>query len=286
MAGRRVSLEICLRERRSKACAWWTSRRCSPVRPPVGPWRNTAPTWSKLNNPREEGAGFHFSIHRYHTDVNRGKRSVLVDLKAAAGQAILADLVDRADVLIQNFRPGRRRATGRVRGAGACETARSRVRDDQRVRPAGAMDGLARATKYRLRPQRGCAYAGDARPAGQPYAVNDYGTDCSARSRRDWRCCTASRTGHGLNVEAALSYTATVLQSAALHAPAAFDPDSWAGRQSSGCSVQLTAGCSSALGTDQAASLPADYGSASIDDGWRGLRPRASVRSDSCRWRS
>ena len=37
--------------------------------------------------------------------VNRGKRSIAVDLKTATGKAIITDLVARADVLIENFRP-------------------------------------------------------------------------------------------------------------------------------------------------------------------------------------
>ncbi len=37
---------------------------------------------------------------------NRGKRSIAVDLKSAAGKKVLFDLVSDADVLIQNFRPG------------------------------------------------------------------------------------------------------------------------------------------------------------------------------------
>ena len=38
--------------------------------------------------------------------VNRNKRSVAIDLKAERGRAVFHDLVQRADVLIQNFRPG------------------------------------------------------------------------------------------------------------------------------------------------------------------------------------
>jgi crotonobetainyl-CoA:carnitine CoA-transferase CaiB-like acyl-CoA transferase len=37
---------------------------------------------------------------------NRNKRSVVIDLKSAAGKAQLLALIDGADVLIENFRPG------------------------------------------------------------------------------------------------------------------------------------------------------------------------------------
>jgi crotonobetainyl-CoA:carnitine CoA-transferase CaiB-like acyl-CoA transferase len=40
------------------------------------------------------------------TALNRGKRSLVLDLKAAAGRAVLLDLARRADVLIEGFRPG------------------------------------------------------------------------------------------------------------------------------------------------------------------------------------
>lgn len=38
--------------------------------------------------------------------VNRGKRSIAVDLKAAAGRELVLDLVARSDVLIEGYRPG------------------------------------------------------------------------------------------------------------------------------------------------------------------------------------
>ena len=38
--------------------------------------------------------------------VNAGKESLVIDLKQPAGKALLLDLVDRADVLLENFRPG------------------------------------------------------------------------------------------------------------------------------------------------------------------------------------
>jgi crotonobetainyl-CoA:carnitine CoA-transferase CaiB-like acyl-CoA transferase len=38
--------------------------------------------------------------------VNRGKRSLSIDVKSDAGRKVLAKLVEQADVLVQNFRPG------------------------------------------------------------------------------------------------------------------------------------------------------------------------------------
>ena len=37
---------------------------------------------------------------------NRGKKSIVLDLKSEAGQAVLHKLVETADVLIEGFRPG------------------------------------------------------------------------------------------------------------------------------------------------------------------------------------
>src|SRR6478752_1095479 len=38
--------------------------------------------------------------------VNAGKKSVTINLKTDAGRDILWKLIDRADVLVENFRPG------------------------------------------------------------------------------------------------------------------------------------------------------------------------------------
>jgi crotonobetainyl-CoA:carnitine CoA-transferase CaiB-like acyl-CoA transferase len=51
------------------------------------------------------GIGF-FSI------MNRNKRSVMLDLKSAAGRAEVLNLVDTADVVLENFRPGAMDALG------------------------------------------------------------------------------------------------------------------------------------------------------------------------------
>ncbi|HVZ23730.1 MAG TPA: CoA transferase, partial [Vicinamibacterales bacterium] len=42
----------------------------------------------------------------YFLSINRNKESVTLDFKAPAGRAILEALLDRADVVVENFRPG------------------------------------------------------------------------------------------------------------------------------------------------------------------------------------
>src|SRR3546814_11001354 len=60
---------------------------------------------------------------------NRGKRSLALDLKQPDAIAILLDLIDRADVLIEGFRPGvaeRLRSEERRVGKECVSTCRSR----------------------------------------------------------------------------------------------------------------------------------------------------------------
>ncbi len=42
----------------------------------------------------------------YYISVNRGKKSLVVDLKSEAGVQIVKDLVKKSDVLVENYRPG------------------------------------------------------------------------------------------------------------------------------------------------------------------------------------
>src|SRR5260370_37151747 len=42
----------------------------------------------------------------YFVSFNRNKRSIVLDLRKDEGKAVLAKLLERADVLVENFRPG------------------------------------------------------------------------------------------------------------------------------------------------------------------------------------
>src|SRR4051794_8072408 len=45
-------------------------------------------------------------VSTYFLSCNRNKESVTADLKSSSGKALLERLVERADVLLENFRPG------------------------------------------------------------------------------------------------------------------------------------------------------------------------------------
>jgi crotonobetainyl-CoA:carnitine CoA-transferase CaiB-like acyl-CoA transferase len=169
----------------------------------------------KVNNPHEEGAGIHFSRHRYHTDVNRGKRSILLDLKTAQGQALLRDLIERADVLLQNFRPD-----AAVRLGVRYQDVRAIRREIVYVTVSafGQPGPWTGWPGYEVQAQAaaGLRYSKSGRPAGQPLAVNDYGTGLLGAYAAALGVFQRQRTGAGQSVEAALAYTATILQSATL----------------------------------------------------------------------
>src|SRR5438093_11126637 len=42
----------------------------------------------------------------YFLSVNRGKKSIVLDLKSEAGVALARDLAAKCDILIENYRPG------------------------------------------------------------------------------------------------------------------------------------------------------------------------------------
>jgi len=49
---------------------------------------------------------FRNGVSAYFASVNRGKKSLTLDLRGAAGRDLFLRLVERADILIENFRPG------------------------------------------------------------------------------------------------------------------------------------------------------------------------------------
>ncbi len=151
-----------------------------------------------------------------HNDINRGKRSILLDLKTREGLEIFWKLVDRADVVLQNFRGGVAERLG-------IDYERVRARRPDIV--YGSMNTFGHLGPYAARPgheQIGQAVSGmqvrygSAKPATAPFAANDYGTGLMACYAVALALLHRRRTGEGQFVDSALAYTATMLQSALL----------------------------------------------------------------------
>ena len=167
----------------------------------------------KVNPPNEAGAGIRMSLHRYHTDVNRAKESMLLDLKQPGGLDVAWRLIEASDVVVHNFR------------AGVMERLGLSYEEASRRRPgiiyisvstygAGPWGGRPgyepfgqAVTGVSLR------QGGDGRPGMQPYAVNDYGTGLSAALAATLALFHRARTGEGQEGAAALAYTGAILQS-------------------------------------------------------------------------
>jgi crotonobetainyl-CoA:carnitine CoA-transferase CaiB-like acyl-CoA transferase len=151
-----------------------------------------------------------------HNDINRGKRSVLIDLKTEGGLEIFWKLVDRADVVLQNFRGGVAERLG-------IDYERVRARRPDIV--YGSMNTFGHIGPYAGRPgheQIGQAVSGmqvrygSVKPATAPFAANDYGTGLMACYAVALALLHRRRTGEGQFVDSALAYTATMLQSGLL----------------------------------------------------------------------
>ncbi|KZX21577.1 CaiB/BaiF CoA transferase family protein [Rathayibacter tanaceti] len=68
-------------------------------------------TVTKVELPGHGDDSRHFTPHQngestYFMLLNRGKRSITIDLKSEQGHALLLTLIEQADVLVENFRPG------------------------------------------------------------------------------------------------------------------------------------------------------------------------------------
>lgn len=79
----------------------WLPPFAEPPNPPPAPPAGKEDYWSSL--PPESA---------YFLSVNRSKRSITVDLKSPAGKKIIYDLVRTADVVVENYLPGKLASMG------------------------------------------------------------------------------------------------------------------------------------------------------------------------------
>jgi len=162
----------------------------------------------KVNDPDNPPEGY-----RYHLDVNRGKRTLLLDLRRPEGRAALLRLVAGADVVLQNFAKG----VPQRLGIGYADLARARpdlvygtVSAYGQNGPWGGWRGyepLGQAIAGLMH-----RFGGEGRPTMEPLAVCDYGTGILAAFGVALALFHRQRTGEGQAVEAALAWTASYLQ--------------------------------------------------------------------------
>ncbi len=173
----------------------------------------------KINNPSEEGAGYRWQVHRYHTDVNRGKRTLLLDLKSAEGLEVCRRLIRDADVVVQNFRPGVAERLGvgyeQVR-AERPEIVYGTVGFLGSGGPWAAVPGYEPNAQAVTGMMDRMAGAGGI-PGMQPFAANDYATGLLGAFAIGLALLHRRRTGQGQYVETSLAAAATFLQAPYLH---------------------------------------------------------------------
>ncbi len=168
----------------------------------------------KINPLEEPGAGIQFSLHRYHTDVNRGKQSVLLNLKEPGGLDVFWRLLADADIVLHNFRPGVLERLGI-----GYETAKARRPSIIYVAitaygPGGSWSQRPGYEPFGQAPTGLMdRQGGDGQPAMQPFAVNDYGTGLSSAMAAVFALYERERTGEGQEGDAALTFTGSILQS-------------------------------------------------------------------------
>jgi crotonobetainyl-CoA:carnitine CoA-transferase CaiB-like acyl-CoA transferase len=162
----------------------------------------------KIDNPQRGG-----SISS-HNDVNRGKRSLLLDLKSAAGRDVFWRLLEGADVVAQNYRAGKLDKLGL-----SYEHVRQRKPDIiyaslnafGHVGPWAARPGHEQFAQAATGMQR--RFGGDGQPMIQPNPINDYGTGFMGAYAVALALLHRQRTGEGQHVDTALAYTAMIHQS-------------------------------------------------------------------------
>ncbi|MBM4410839.1 MAG: CoA transferase [Chloroflexi bacterium] len=150
----------------------------------------------------------------FHGDVNRGKRSIVLDLKTPEGQEVFWKLVEGADVVVQNFRKDVATKLGisyeQVK-AKKPDIVYASLNTYGHVGPYAGRAGHEQIAQAATGMQE--RFGGAGQPQLQKYAVNDYGTGFLGAYAVALAMLHRRRTGEGQHVDAALAYTATLLQS-------------------------------------------------------------------------
>jgi crotonobetainyl-CoA:carnitine CoA-transferase CaiB-like acyl-CoA transferase len=149
----------------------------------------------------------------FFTDVSRAKRSILLDLKSTEGLATFWQLLDSADVIVQNYRAGVADRLGigyedvRKRKADIIYASLNSYGHDGPWAGRPGHEQLAQAaTGMQVR------FGGDGPPTLQTNAINDYGTGFMGAYGVALALFHRNRTGEGQHIDSALAYTGVSLQ--------------------------------------------------------------------------
>ncbi|HEY2287292.1 MAG TPA: CoA transferase, partial [Streptosporangiaceae bacterium] len=154
-------------------------------------------------------------MRAFNVDVNRGKRSIVLDLKTEAGRELLWELIDQADVMVENFRGGVIDALGfgyeavRARRPGLVYASLNTYGYTGPWRNRPGHEQLAQTVSGMAE-----RYGGDGPPLLQNVgALDDYGTGLLGAYAVIAALLHRDRTGDGQRVTTALARTAGTLQS-------------------------------------------------------------------------
>jgi crotonobetainyl-CoA:carnitine CoA-transferase CaiB-like acyl-CoA transferase len=148
-----------------------------------------------------------------HNDVNRGKRSLLLDLKSAEGREVFWRLLAAADVVVQNYRAGKLARLGL-----SYEDVRQRKPEIiyASLNAFGHLGPWAERPGHEQFAQATTGmqsrFGGDGPPLVQPNPINDYGTGFMGAYAVALALLHRQRTGEGQHVDTALAYTAMLHQ--------------------------------------------------------------------------
>ncbi len=165
----------------------------------------------KIDNPSRENGIL------LHEDINRGKRSLLLDLKRDEGREAFMELAADVDVVVQNYR------LGKVGGLGVDYESVRRINPDvvyASLNAFGEIGPWAERAGWEQLAQAASGMQtryGDTEPTLQPFAINDYGTGINGAFGVGMALYHRLRTGEGQQVFTALARTASTIQSNLLH---------------------------------------------------------------------